>query len=334
MIDEGSYFWMGGRLGRGLLEMGHDLGLINDWENSNETGSWAVLIDYEGNPTCLRFAEVAESPFPQPQVNWKSLTTPWRSTLDAKSYQSYVQEMREQIASGELYQANACRILSNQTEADLAPLFVEMLQRNPSPYSAFLSIPGLQIASASPELFLQRTGDRIITSPIKGTSQSPDFGEKDRAENIMIADLMRNDLGKICMPGSVMTPRLLATEEHPGLFHLVTDVSGQLRAGISWKEILAALLPAGSISGAPKLSAQQVIAQHEGVRGPYCGVMGWIDEGSAILSVLIRTFWKSGGDQLKFGTGAGITWGSDPQEEWNETVLKAARFMAIVGGGS
>ena len=146
----------------------------------------------------------------------------------------------------------------------------------------------------------------------------------------MIVDLMRNDFGRICESGTVEVPRLLANEEHPGLRHLVSDIQGLLRSELSWKEILEALSPPGSISGAPKSSALSVIADHESTRGPYCGALGWVHGQEAELSVAIRIFWKN--DGLHFGTGAGITWNSDAEQEWEETQLKARKLISIAGG--
>jgi para-aminobenzoate synthetase component 1 len=216
--------------------------------------------------------------------------------------------------------------------SSLRGLFSKILRENPSPWACYLEIPGVNIASASPELFLKRTGSDLKTSPIKGT-QSPSagvFGHKDRAENIMIVDLMRNDLGQICENGSIEVPRLLSSEDHPGLQHLVSDIHGTLKDGVSWSEIFSRLSPAGSISGAPKSSATQVIKENEVARGPYCGVLGWVHADNAELSVAIRIFWNDQG--IHFGTGAGITWSSVPLEEWNETVLKADRLIKIAGG--
>jgi len=149
----------------------------------------------------------------------------------------------------------------------------------------------------------------------------------------MIVDLMRNDLGQICEPGSVEVAELLRSEEHPGLRHLVSDVVGTLKQNLSWKQILLPLLPAGSISGAPKSSALKVISENEPVpRGPYCGIFGWVKGDTAELSVAIRTFWNAKDGFLRFGTGAGITWGSEPSAEWEETQLKARKLISIAGG--
>ena len=153
---------------------------------------------------------------------------------------------------------------------------------------------------------------------------------KDIAENVMIVDLMRNDLGAICENGSVYVPRLLASEPHPGLVHLVSDIEGDLRKGISWSEIISSLHPPGSISGAPKSSAISVIKDNEDKRGPYCGALGWVQGDACQLSVAIRVFFKD--TELRFGTGAGITWASDSHSEWEETQLKARRLISIAGG--
>jgi para-aminobenzoate synthetase component 1 len=208
------------------------------------------------------------------------------------------------------------------------------LESNPAPFASYAKFGDLEIASASPELFLTREGDQIKTSPIKGTkrSVSEKFGSKDRAENVMIVDLMRNDLGQICIPGSIAVPDLLRDENHPGLSHLVSDVTGQLRSDITWAEILDALLPAGSISGAPKSAAKRIISDLEPTaRGAYCGVLGWVHGDQAVLSVAIRIFWRES-EYINFGTGAGITWSSDAAAEWEETQLKAERLISIIGG--
>jgi para-aminobenzoate synthetase component 1 len=151
----------------------------------------------------------------------------------------------------------------------------------------------------------------------------------------MIVDLVRNDLGHVCEPGSVSVPELLRLEEHPGLVHLVSDVEGRLPEGATWAQIFSATAPPGSVSGAPKSSALEVIQQLEKApREIYCGGFGWVNgtEQTAKLAVGIRTFWQSNsssGLQVNFGTGAGITWDSDPTGEWHETELKAAHLLSV-----
>ena len=323
-------FWMGGRFAHSLIEVSDDLTRLDDGN------FWAVSISYEGQVRLARFAEEVTSPFPFDSSGWDKRTFKWSSSLNEVEYCDYVEAIRQSIANGWVYQVNACRVLSAEfSGTEIASLFAKILEENPAPYAAFLSVPEIQIASASPELFLRRSGNQLITSPIKGTQEllEQGFGKKDQSENVMIVDLMRNDLGQICQPGSVEVAELLRSEEHPGLRHLVSDVVGTLKKDLSWSEILNSLLPAGSISGAPKSSALKVISQLEPVgRGPYCGIFGWIKGDSAELSVAIRTFWNAKDGQLRFGTGAGITWGSEPKAEWEETQLKARKLISIAGG--
>ena len=316
---------MGGLLATNLVEISKDPSCLDDG------GFWAVSSTFEGEFVAAKFATVDKKEFPV--QTWQQLQSSWTSSLNKDEYVNYVERIRESISGGWVYQVNACRILSNKSDVkSLAGLFSKILQENPSPLASYLQIPGLNIASASPELFLSRDGDAIKTSPIKGT-QEPNkgsFSQKDRAENIMIVDLMRNDLGQVCKSGSIQVPRLLSSEDHPGLTHLVSDIHGTLVNDVSWNVIFDLLSPAGSISGAPKSSATQVIRDNEGVRGPYCGVLGWVQSDRAELSVAIRIFWKDQG--IHFGTGAGITWSSNAIDEWNETVLKADRLIKIAGG--
>lgn len=319
-------FWMGGRLATDLIEITHD---PKDLEGG---GFWAVSTTFEGAFTAARFENVVSADFPT--NTWEKLESQWRSSRSKSQYIDYVESIQSLIAQGWVYQVNACRELSTPIDEsrNLRGLFSSILINNPAPWASYFEAPGINIASASPELFLKRTGNRVRTSPIKGT-QLPGqthFGAKDIAENVMIVDLMRNDFGSICEGGTVTVPRLLASEPHPGLVHLVSDIEGELRNGITWSEIFSALHPAGSISGAPKSSAISVITGNESARGPYCGALGWVQGDACELSVAIRIFFKD--NALRFGTGAGITWGSVPRDEWEETELKARRLISIAGG--
>lgn len=320
-------FWMGNRYATNLQLVTHDPREITG------DGFWAVAISFEGDWTCAKFSEVKQSDFRSEGSEF--VTDKFASSMSQHEYISYVASIQEDIANGEVYQANACRILSANIDPDfsLAPLFSSILENNPAPYASYLRLPGFEIASASPELFLKRSGTKVTSSPIKGTRPAggSDFGSKDQAENIMIVDLIRNDLGQICKDGSIAVPRLLAIEQHPGLDHLVSDVTGELKSDLNWAQIITPLLPPGSVSGAPKSSALRIIAAHENIRGTYCGAIGWIQGESCELAVAIRTFWKDE-QTLKFGTGAGITWASNPQAEWQETELKAQRLIQIAAG--
>jgi len=318
---------MGGVLARDLIEVSSDPSCLADGD------FWAISTTYEGEFRAAKFKTITNEAFPTVSTTARVIGK-WESSTSESKYIQYVEKIREEIASGGVYQVNACRRIRIKSLATLDLAFTNILKSNPAPFASYLRFSDLEIASASPELFLTRDGDQIKTSPIKGTkrSASEKFGNKDRAENVMIVDLMRNDLGQICIPGSIAVPDLLRDENHPGLSHLVSDVTGQLRSGITWTEILSALLPAGSISGAPKSAAKRIIAELElTARGTYCGVLGWVHGDQAVLSVAIRTFWRES-EFIHFGTGAGITWSSDAKAEWEETQLKAERLISIVGG--
>ncbi|MBW5485478.1 chorismate-binding protein [Streptomyces bambusae] len=331
--------------------------VTSDASALDSTGFWAVAADFEGRLICARFGDVRPDPVPAPVPGaWRGpATDAWTSSLDRAGYVAGVRRIREHIAAGEVYQANLCRVMSaplpgppprsaggTPTGADVDALTALLARGNPAPYAGTIRLPahGVEIATASPELYLRRRGRHVESGPIKGTGRTAaDLLEKDHAENVMIVDLVRNDLGRVCATGSVTVPELCAVEEHPGLVHLVSTVSGELAEDAGWPELLAATFPPGSVTGAPKSSALRIIRALETVpRGPYCGGIGWVDadRAAAELAVGIRTFWidreAPGGPRLLFGTGAGITWGSDPEREWAETELKAARLLAVASG--
>ena len=318
---------MGGRYATQLLE------ITNNPEKLNDGDFWAIAANFDGEFRAAKFKTIDENTLFKHE--WNQIEGNWQSTFTEDKYCNYVKEIQECIANGEVYQVNACRILKSECDHSIIGLASKIISENPAKFACYLALPDLEIASASPERFLSRSNQKIITSPIKGTRPLGvvgDFSDKDKSENIMIVDLMRNDLGKICIESSISVPRLLATEVHPGLEHLVSDVIGQLRTGTSWAEIFEALSPPGSVSGAPKSSALSIINKFEGnARGPYCGILGWVEGDRAELSVAIRIFWRIG-NQINFGTGAGITWASDPKSEWDETELKARKLISIAGG--
>ncbi|MGA0986189.1 MAG: chorismate-binding protein [Candidatus Nanopelagicales bacterium] len=306
-------------------------------------GYWVVVGGFENDWLLLEF-EKSQVEVPKINGHWHGVNkADWTSSLSEEQYLKAVEVLRENIARGEVYQANLCRVLSAAwpKDSDISGLANLLLKGNPAPFSAVISVfessnfrltKDVQIASASPELYLRREGNEIFSSPIKGTGRvASDLTEKDSAENVMIVDLVRNDISRVCQVGSVKVPNLLSVEEHPGLVHLVSTVTGELKPDVTWEEIFAATFPPGSVTGAPKISALKLIQKLEASpRGPYCGAIGWIDSFSktAQLAVGIRTFWKDK-DQLKFGTGAGITWGSNAQKEWDETELKTEKLLSL-----
>jgi para-aminobenzoate synthetase component I len=326
---------VGGWLCTGLTDLTADLSALDG------TGFWAVVIDFDGRATCARFAVVRPAtPWPGPRWHGPDPAS-WRSSLDRRAFVAAVRSIRAEIEAGDVYQVNLTRRLSAPvrrpvagTSSDIAALGAALAEGNPAPFSAVIRLPrhSVHVASASPERFLSLDGDHVQSSPIKGTAARRDgFLDKDRAENVMIVDLVRNDLGRVCTWGSVRVPGLLEVEEHPGLVHLVSTVDGRLRPGLGWPELIDATFPPGSVTGAPKLAALDTIGRLETApRGIYCGAVGWVDADRrrGDLNVAIRTFWIDD-DHLHFGTGAGITHGSDPEGEWAETELKARRLLSI-----
>jgi len=329
---------IGGLWASGLQEVASDLTALDS------RGRWAVALPYAGAPVLARFASWGQEPL-EPGTWAGPSPDSWESSLDESGYESRVERIREEIAAGAVYQANLCRVMSarmpDESAADIAGLWVLLAAGNPSPFGGYLSLPehGVAIASASPELFLSVHADgsrRVARSgPIKGTGRTAaDLTDKDVAENIMIVDLVRNDLSRVSTPGSVTVPALLDVEEHPGLVHLVSYVEGRLVDGVTWPQVVEATFPPGSVTGAPKIAALDLIERLETApREFYCGAFGWVDAdtGEAELAVAIRTFWLRDG-LLRFGTGAGITWGSDPSAEWRETELKAAHLVEVAAG--
>ncbi|MBB5077802.1 chorismate-binding protein [Nonomuraea endophytica] len=323
-----SFAHVGGRLATGLRDLTTDLAALDG------EGWWAVVVDYEGKVSCARFDQVRHAPLP-PAGPWHGPgARQWRSSLDRAAYERGVQAIREHIRQGEVYQANLTRILTAPLppEADPLALAHRLAERNPAAYAAVISLPGRTVVSASPELYLSRDGAVVESRPIKGTGATEaDLLDKDYSENVMIVDLVRNDLGRVAAVGSVQVPALCVPEAYPGSVHLVSTVRARLEPGKGWPELFSATFPPGSITGAPKSSALRIINELEPEpRGPYCGAVGWVDadRGTAALAVGIRTFWISG-QEIRFGTGAGITWGSDPRREWQETELKASRLIAL-----
>jgi para-aminobenzoate synthetase component 1 len=321
---------IGGLLATDLVDVTDDLAALDG------TGFWVVVLPYDGEPVCARFARTRPM-VGRPARAWSGpRPDAWRSSLDRSAFEAGVGTIREAIAAGDVYQVNLTRRLSAPLppEADVLALGTALAGGNPAPHAAVVRLPaqGVHVASASPERYLRRDGRRVTSQPIKGTASATDgFLAKDRAENVMIVDLVRNDLGRVCEWGSVDVPALCAVEQHPGLAHLVSTVEGRLRPDVGWAGLLAATFPPGSVTGAPKLAAMDVIRQLEPVeRGPYCGAVGWVDAdaGTGDLNVAIRTFWFDDGE-LHLGTGGGITWDSDPAGEWAETELKARRLLSV-----
>jgi para-aminobenzoate synthetase component I len=257
----------------------------------------------------------------------------WERTWDDEGYAGAIDEVRAAIARGDLYQANLVQHLSAPFAGDpagLARALARLHPLNPRPFAG----PGWAIVSASPELFLARRGSTLATAPIKGTRPAGvDIeGEKDSAEHVMIVDLERNDLARVCEPGSVAWPELMTQRELAGVTHLVSRVEGRLRPGAGLGEILAATFPGGSVTGAPKIAALDLIAALEPVgRGASMGALGVVEpNGDFDLALTIRTLAVAEG-RVHLWVGGGIVWDSDPAEEIEESWVKARPILLAVG---
>jgi para-aminobenzoate synthetase component 1 len=259
-------------------------------------------------------------------------------------FEGAVARVQAYIAAGDVFQANLSQRFSAPMSREPFALYRRLRERTPAPFAAFLDLGDVIIASASPERFLSLRDGHVEARPIKGTrprGRSPEedralaqalvTSEKDRAENVMIVDVLRNDLGRVCRYGSVSVPELWALETHPTVHHLVSTVTGDLAPGRDALDLLLAAFPGGSITGAPKVRAMQIIAELERCpRGPYCGAIGYVSvTGAMDLSVVIRTF-VIAGETVTFQVGGGMTADSDPSAEYQETLDKGAALLGAL----
>jgi para-aminobenzoate synthetase component 1 len=271
--------------------------------------------------------------------------TGWETSLARARYQHAVRRAIDYIRAGDVFQVNLSQRLSSDWAGDPFALYARLRRSSPAPFMALVRLGGADLISASPERFLQRRGDRIETRPIKGTrprgeGPAADRREalalrssaKDRAENVMIVDLARNDLGRVAAYGSVEVTSLCGLESHPGVHHLVSSVAARLRPDVSVADVVRATFPPGSVTGAPKIRALEIIEELEPVRrGPYCGAIGCFGPGGGIdLSVAIRTF-VAARERLHLQVGGAVVADSDPALEWRETMDKAARLLEAAG---
>ncbi|MBX6396413.1 MAG: aminodeoxychorismate synthase component I, partial [Alicyclobacillaceae bacterium] len=269
--------------------------------------------------------------------------SPWRPSLTREAYDEQIGCIRRAIADGETYQVNFTMRLRASFEGDDRMLYETLLRSHPVPYAAYLNLGRYRVLSLSPELFFRVWDGRIVTRPMKGTAKRGRWpeederqrawlagSEKNRAENLMIVDLLRNDLGRIAKTGSVRVPRLFEIERYRTVFQMTSTITAELRDGIGLPEIFAALFPSGSVTGAPKVSAMRMIADLEREpREAYCGAVGFVDpQGEAVFNVAIRTLVVDGRDRtVIYGIGGGVTWDSGGREEYEEAMTKAAFLL-------
>ena len=271
-----------------------------------------------------------------------------RPNMTKTSFMRMVDRARGYIAEGDIYQVNLSQRFDAPFKIPPVHFLTKLYETQPVPFACCLDFGKFQLLSGSMELFLRKDGRRLVTRPIKGTRARGREGredealreellasEKERAENLMIVDLMRNDFGRVCEYGSVRVNRLFEVEPYTTLYQMVSEVEGTLREGVTMGEIIHATFPPGSVTGTPKLRAMEIIDELEPhLRGPYCGAIGiFSPSGDFTLSVAIRVLVASRGKGT-FWVGGGITWDSVPEREYEETLIKAgATVKALRGGG-
>ena len=328
-------------------------------EGARRGGYWvALLLDYE-------LGEWLEPTLAKPAPPHPRLTAlvfekmheerPWSLGAECKSdkqasiisvtpgipkerYLARIAQIRDWIAQGEVYQVNATFPLLVKTEGDPAQLYRQIATHHPAAHAAYIEDIGRTILSFSPELFLQRSGNTLMTRPMKGTaprSADPETdrklgealhaSEKNRAENLMIVDLLRNDLGRLARPGTVRADPLFSLEKYPSVWTMTSTVQAEITPETSLAEILKALFPCGSVTGAPKIAAMKRIQETESEpRGLYCGSLGWLaPNGDFSLNVAIRTLVLDEAGQGRYHVGGGIVSDSNPEQEWDECNWKA-----------
>lgn len=306
-------------------------GTRSDLEANRQSDMWQHLLDRtQGQDT--------------PEDSLRSVASPlsWTTQPSRESYIQSVIKAQRWIGQGDIYQVNLARELSASLEWDAVTCYQHLQTMSPAPFSGFINEGDFQILSSSPESFLRMDGRHIQTRPIKGTrprgmdAQSDaklayelQSSDKERAELLMITDLLRNDLGRVCEFGSVSTPDLMRLERYPQVHHLVSTIEGTLRRDISHLRALYHCFPGGSITGAPKFRAMEIIETLEPeTRGPYTGSMGYLGfNQTSQLNIIIRTAVKQQ-NRISLHVGAGIVADSDPEAEFQETEDKAAGFFA------
>ncbi len=305
-------------------------GTWSNLEADGQLNQWRRIIEKSSQLTLLEMPLIT----PQSSHNW--LGQPSKS-----QYIQSVQKAQKFIGQGDIYQVNLARELVTRISESPTTVYRKLQHRSPAPFSGFINEGSFQIHSASPESFLKMDGQQIQTRPIKGTRpRSHDAqtdaqlayelqsSEKERAELLMITDLLRNDLGRVCEFGSITVPDLMKLERYPQVHHLVSTIEGRLRKDCSHLEALSSCFPGGSITGAPKIRAMEIIENLEPkTRGPYTGTMGYLGfNKTSRLNIIIRTAIQQG-THLSLHVGAGIVADSDPEAEFQETEDKAAGFL-------
>ncbi len=325
------------------------------YELDSETGSVSVRgwdLVGEGDAAvsrrCQRWRAALDSEVREtvPSAGGSEARSPLARSFDRPSYVRAVRRVLDYIAAGDVFQVNLSQRFLARGPFDPLDLYLRLRDRSPAPFSAYLRWGDLAVVSASPEWFYQTRGDQIVTRPIKGTrprgrSEADDArlaaelaaSPKDRAELTMIVDLERNDLGRVCRYGSVVVRDALQVESFAQVHHLVATVEGRLRPGVGPVDIVRAMFPGGSITGAPKIRAMEIIDELEpNRRGLYTGAIGYLSRGgSSAFNIAIRTILVEG-DRASYQVGGGIVADSDPEAEYEETLAKGRARRAVLEG--
>lgn len=326
-----------------------------DWAISRDhvTGdTWAMatgLPEGSGTAASRRLDWVRERVHQAPPYASSTGPESWANGLESNfsrdAYLRVVETVKKYIAEGDIYQANISQRFAAPISCEPWDLYLRLREVSPAPFAAYLGYPEVTVLSASPEEFLRLSKGTVQTRPMKGTCPRGSdpvedrrmaaellASEKERAENIMIVDLMRNDLGKVCIPGSIEVPELFAVEKYPTVYQMVSTVKGKPLTGVDAVDILAACFPGGSVTGAPKIRAIEIIDELEPTqRSVYCGAIGYIGfDGSMLTSIPIRTLLVKG-ETAYFQVGGGIVADSTPEAEYEETLDKARGSLAALG---
>ena len=318
---------------------------------------WALIIDHQLNQTHLvcqgsaaeqqstvRLAWLTELANAPAHSSPFSLLGEWQSNMSQEQYNDKFNQVQGYLQSGDCYQVNLAQRFQAAYQGNEYQAYLKLVQANQAPFSSFMRLPQGCILSISPERFLKLEGSKVETKPIKGTrprlaEQQADQqmkhelanADKDRAENLMIVDLLRNDIGRVCRPGTVAVPQLFAIESYPAVHHLVSTVTGELAACHEAEDLLRACFPGGSITGAPKIRAMEVIEELEPHRRSYyCGSLGYISaDGNMDTNIAIRTIVCHQG-QLYCWAGGGLVADSNAAAEYQETYDKVAKILPLL----
>ena len=363
--------FQGGVLGYWSYDLGRHLERLPSWAEDDihlpemylGLYDWALAYDGDTGRLCLFSTGLPEGTVERAQIRAEEIMNrlkrepqdghpsvfdspvSLRSNFTPETYMAAIERIKEYLAAGDTYQVNLSQRFQSPFQGDPWNLYLRLRSFNPAPFAAYLGFPEVKILSASPEEFLHLERGQVRVRPIKGTRPAgvtPDesaryaaellASEKERAENVMIVDLIRNDVGRVCRIGSVEVPNLFTVERHPTVLHLVSTVVGELLSSADAVDLLRACFPGGSVTGAPKLRSMEIIEELEPVRrGVYCGAIGYISFGGDMgTSIAIRTLVLTGG-QVYLQVGGGIVADSDPFAEYQETLQKGKGLRRALG---